>query len=43
MEEKAKLLSEAKKAYSKIKENTNRLIEAIDNENEEYSMSKPQM
>ena len=40
VDEKTKLLNEAKKAYNKIKENTTRLIEAIDNENEEYSMSK---
>lgn len=40
VDEKAKLLNEAKKAYQKIKDNTNRLIEAIDNENEEYSMSQ---
>ena len=37
VDEKTKLLNEAKKAYNKIKENTTKLIEAIDNENEEYS------
>jgi hypothetical protein len=38
VEEKTKLLQEAKKAYSKILENANMVIEAIDNENEEHSI-----
>lgn len=40
VEEKGKLLNEAKKAYGKLRENTSRLIEAIDNETEEFTMSK---
>lgn len=38
VEEKSKLLSEAKKAYTKILDNTNMIIEAIDNENEDQSI-----
>lgn len=35
VEEKTKLLQEAKKAYNKILENANMVIEAIDNENDD--------